>query len=76
MIIEFEEMKIWKEGIESTIIIDIYSFKRINVNSCVLEDLSMILTCYFIDYIFLIDAGCQERMIDNEKISDAFLIHY
>lgn len=69
-------MKIWKEGIETTIIVYVYTFEGIHIDAGVFKNLTMILAGDIIHYFLLVETSSQQRMIEEEKISDDLLVYY
>lgn len=74
--VELEYMKIWKEGVETTIVIDVYTLEGIHIYAGVFEDLTVILAGDVIHDFLLVETSSQQGMIEEEQISDDLLVYY
>lgn len=57
-------MKIWKEGIETTIIVYVYTFEGIHIDAGILEDLTVVLAGDVIHNFLLVETSSQQRVIE------------
>lgn len=69
-------MKIGKESIKTSVVAYINILERIHIDSGVFKDLTMILTGYIIHDFLLIETSSEQRMIEEEKISNDLLVYY
>lgn len=69
-------MKVWKEGIETTIVIDVYTLEGIHIDAGVFKNLTVVLAGDVIHNFLLVETSSQQGMIEEEQISDDLLVYY
>lgn len=74
--IKLEDVKIGKEGIKSTIVVNIDTLERIHIDPSIFKDLTMILTGNIIHNFLLIETSSEQRMIEEEEISNDLLVDH
>lgn len=69
-------MKIWKEGVKTTIVVHVNALEGIHIDAGVFEGLTVVLAGDVIDDFFLVETSSQQGVVEKKKISNDLLVYY